>query len=62
MMKKIKRIITSFLILSACFSGPSFAKAGDLASKPDSAYLFSYATDKDNNHNVIFGVITRQRD
>ncbi|WP_288206473.1 alpha-L-arabinofuranosidase C-terminal domain-containing protein [uncultured Parabacteroides sp.] len=53
MMKKIKRIITSFLILSACFSGPSFAKAGDLASKPDSAYLFSYATDKDNNHNGL---------
>lgn len=53
MMKKIKLIISSFLILTTLFPGSSYARTGELASKPDSAYLFSYATGKDNNHNGL---------
>lgn len=52
-MKKIKLIISSFLILATLFPGSSYAGTGELASQPDSAYLFSYATGKDNNHNGL---------
>lgn len=52
-MKSIKRIAAAALILSACFVVPARSQVKGLASQPDSAYLFSYATQKDHNHNGL---------
>lgn len=52
-MKKIKSIISSFLVLLFTFSGAAHAQKKGSASQPDSVYLFAYATQKDNNHNGL---------
>lgn len=52
-MKKIKGIITTVVVLSTFFTAPIYGHDDKTVSQPDSAYIFAYATDKDQNHNGL---------